>query len=66
MKPDSTTLQWRKSSHCALADCVELAALPGRIALRDSKTPDGARLVIRPPAFRALAHGLGSTPATRF
>lgn len=60
MKPNSTTLQWRKSSHCALGDCVEVAAAPGRIVLRDSKVPDGARIVVSSSAFRALSRGLRS------
>ncbi|MEO3786108.1 DUF397 domain-containing protein [Actinocorallia sp. B10E7] len=64
MKLNSTTLHWRKSSHCALADCVELAVLPDRIALRDSKSPDRARLVISRLAFRALARELGAAPPT--
>lgn len=39
-------LRWRKSSRTGPTgqDCVEVAALPGAAAVRDSKAPTGARL----------------------
>lgn len=39
-------LRWRKSSWSGPGgdDCVEVAALPGAAAVRDSKAPTGARL----------------------
>jgi Domain of unknown function (DUF397) len=47
---DLSRAMWRKSSRSALnggtEDCVEVAALDdGRIAVRDSKCPEGAVLV---------------------
>ncbi|GAA2109008.1 DUF397 domain-containing protein [Actinomadura alba] len=38
--------RWRKSSYSAQGgdDCVELAGLPGVVAVRDSKNPDGPAL----------------------
>lgn len=45
---DPTGAEWRKSSWSNTAgnDCVEVAFLPGRTALRDSKNPDGAVLLV--------------------
>jgi hypothetical protein len=38
---------WRKASYCNIGDCVEVASLmDGRVGLRDSKDPDGGRLVM--------------------
>ena len=44
------TMIWRKSSYCGDAswtgeggdDCVEVAGLPGLMAIRDSKAGDGS------------------------
>ncbi|SEG23368.1 protein of unknown function [Thermomonospora echinospora] len=49
--------QWRKSSHSGATqgtDCVELAALPEGVGLRDSKAPDAGHLTISPESFAAL------------
>ncbi|MFE1444250.1 DUF397 domain-containing protein [Streptomyces sp. NPDC058739] len=35
-------------------DCVEVAATPGHILVRDSKNPDGPRLTLAPTAWAAL------------
>lgn len=45
--------EWRKSSYSADdgGECVEVAALPGRMAIRDSKNPDGPVLLLSPAAF---------------
>ncbi|TDD80729.1 DUF397 domain-containing protein [Actinomadura darangshiensis] len=43
------TSAWRKSSYSGGATdeaCVELAVLPEGIGVRDSKDPDGGRLVV--------------------
>jgi uncharacterized protein DUF397 len=48
---------WRKSSYSGQAgSCVEVAdALPGAVAVRDSKDPDGLALHIPSAAWQALA-----------
>lgn len=49
-------LMWRKSSHSDNlgGNCVELASLPGGVGVRDSKDPNGPRLLLGPRDFRAL------------
>ncbi|MEU2288773.1 DUF397 domain-containing protein [Streptomyces sp. NPDC013178] len=45
---------WRKSSYSSDqgGNCVEVAELPGAtVAVRDSKTPAGPILTLRPAAF---------------
>lgn len=51
-----TDARWRKSSHSSGSgdDCVEVAAAPGVVGVRDSKDPDGARLALAPAAWRSL------------
>uniref|UniRef100_UPI003F4930D8 DUF397 domain-containing protein n=1 Tax=Actinomadura sp. CA-154981 TaxID=3240037 RepID=UPI003F4930D8 len=47
--------EWRKSSRSgstANSDCVEMAALPGAVGIRDSKHPDGPRFALPPSAAR--------------
>lgn len=47
---------WRKSARSSDNGgyCVELARVPGRTAVRDSKNPDGGHLTLTPSAFAAL------------
>lgn len=47
---------WRKArrSNDQGGSCVELAALIEGVGVRDSKDPDGPRLLLDPSAFRAL------------
>ncbi|GGQ08078.1 hypothetical protein GCM10010187_25220 [Actinomadura coerulea] len=48
---------WRKSSKSATSDntsCVEVAALPYNIGLRDSTDPQGPKIAIPSAAFRDL------------
>ncbi|WUH99767.1 DUF397 domain-containing protein [Spirillospora sp. NBC_00431] len=47
---------WRKSSHSGSTggECVELASTPGPIAIRDSKNPNGPKLLIGRDDFKAL------------
>ncbi|MEV5831336.1 DUF397 domain-containing protein [Spirillospora sp. NPDC052242] len=45
---DLTRAAWRKSSYTGPngGDCVELASFPETVAVRDSKDPDGPKLVV--------------------
>jgi hypothetical protein len=53
---DLSKARWRKASRSSASgsDCVEVAGLPGLIAVRDSKDPDGPKLLLDRSAFRAL------------
>jgi Domain of unknown function (DUF397) len=55
--------QWRKSSYSGSngGNCVEVAGnLPGIVAVRDSKDPDGPKLVFSPDEWRAFTAGVRS------
>ncbi|OLT25112.1 hypothetical protein BJF79_13075 [Actinomadura sp. CNU-125] len=46
---------WRKSHHSAQgADCIEVADIAGRCAVRDSKDPKGPTLALTPSTWAAL------------
>ncbi|MFB4305913.1 DUF397 domain-containing protein [Actinomadura sp. GTD37] len=50
-------VNWRKSSYSGSSNdemCVELAALPGGVGVRDSKDLDGGRLELSGVEFAAL------------
>ena len=52
---------WRKSSRSSGAGgtaCVEVAELPDRVAMRDSKDPAGPVLVFTRTEWRALLGGI--------
>jgi len=52
------SLAWRKaraSTHNGA--CVEIAPAAGKIAIRDSKDPDGLILVCKPAEFMAFLDG---------
>lgn len=50
-----TSVRWRKSSYSSgTGQCVEVAALPGKVAVRDSKDPAGDVLVFTPAQWRAF------------
>jgi hypothetical protein len=53
---DLTGACWRKSSYSGNngGNCVEVAALPGAVAVRDSKDPDGGMLVLSSQEWRAF------------
>lgn len=56
MDIDLSRAVWHKStfSNGSGGNCVEAASLPGVVAVRDSKNPDGPALVIAPVAWQAL------------
>ncbi|MFZ3497805.1 DUF397 domain-containing protein [Streptomyces sp. 5.8] len=51
---------WRKASYSGGTggDCVEVAPQPCRVAVRDSKRPDGPAFTIAPEAFGAFVRSL--------
>ena len=53
---DLSRAEWRKSSYSSQSgNCVEVARnLPGQIAVRDSKEPDGTKLVVSRETWRAF------------
>lgn len=51
-------LFWLKAQRSgANGQCVEIASTTGRIAMRDSKDPDGPILVYTPAEFNAFLEG---------
>jgi hypothetical protein len=55
-------LAWRKSSYSnPSGNCVEAAELAGGVALRDSRSPDGPRLVFTSAAWDAFLCGVNGT-----
>ena len=64
MTPYDTDLSravWRKSSYSGGngGQCVEVATnLPGLVAIRDSKHPDGAKLIFTPDEWAAFVSGV--------
>jgi Domain of unknown function (DUF397) len=58
---DLSSAMWRKSSYSGGngGGCVEIAGnLPGIVAVRDSKDPDGPALIFTPVEWRAFAAGI--------
>ncbi|MGA5443701.1 DUF397 domain-containing protein [Streptomyces griseoincarnatus] len=55
LKADTHTV-WTKSSYSTDEgpDCVEIAATPANILVRDSKTPHGPRLTLTPTTWAAF------------
>ncbi|MFF8730395.1 DUF397 domain-containing protein [Streptomyces sp. NPDC015171] len=59
---------WRRSSYSGGGDgnnCVEVAAFPSRISLRDSKAPARAVLTFPAPAFACFLEALKREPYSR-
>jgi hypothetical protein len=52
--------RWRKSSYSGNGggNCVEVALVAGGIAVRDSKNPDGPRLIFTPAEWEAFTAGV--------
>jgi hypothetical protein len=58
---DLSNAEWRKSSRSGNngGNCVEVAAnLPGIVAVRDSKDPDGPSLIFTPAEWEAFTAGV--------
>ena len=58
---DLSVAAWKKSSHSGAngGNCVEVASnLPGVIAVRDSKNPDGPKLLFTPAEWQAFISGV--------
>ena len=54
---EPSRLTWRKASYSTTngGGCVEVAAiLPGTVAVRDSKDPDGPILTLAPASWRGF------------
>lgn len=51
---------WRKSSYSGTSgNCVEVATnLPGIVAIRDSRDPEGAKLVVSVSEWQAFLNGV--------
>ena len=60
MDEPALSAQWRKSSYSSQSgNCVEVArGLPGVVAVRDSKDPEGAVLVFPAQQWRAFTAGV--------
>ncbi|MFB7929310.1 DUF397 domain-containing protein [Streptomyces sp. NPDC056039] len=55
------TLRWRKSTYSGGGEgdtCVEIASLPTRIAIRDSKAPSQGTLSVLPDTFTTFVEAL--------
>lgn len=59
---DLTGALWRKSTYSSSSggNCVEVASLPGAVAVRDSKDPDGGALTFPAGAWRSFLAGVKS------
>jgi hypothetical protein len=58
---DLTGARWRKSSYSGTTggNCVEVSQnLPGAVAVRDSKDPDGPKLAFGPDEWLAFTAGV--------
>ncbi|MEU6847705.1 DUF397 domain-containing protein [Streptomyces sp. NPDC046716] len=60
-KPDLTSATWHKSTYSGGSggDCLEVSQdYPGLIPVRDSKNPEGPKLVLRAAAWTAFVDDL--------
>jgi Domain of unknown function (DUF397) len=57
---DLSYAKWQKASYSSQdGNCVEVARnLPGLVAVRDSKEPGGAKLVVSRESWRVFVQGL--------
>ncbi|WP_433229408.1 DUF397 domain-containing protein [Actinomadura formosensis] len=54
---DLSKAVWRKASRSTSngGNCVEVASVPGTVAIRDSKDPDGPKVIMSRDDFRCFA-----------
>jgi hypothetical protein len=59
---DLSNADWRKASRSTVQNdnCVEVAGIPNAVALRDSKDPNGPKIIISHNEFRHFASALKS------
>ncbi|MCT9084454.1 DUF397 domain-containing protein [Streptomyces fulvoviolaceus] len=64
LAPELGAIEWRKSSYSGGGsgggDCIEVADLAARTAIRDSKNPHGPALVFRAEHWNAFVGGVKS------
>jgi len=53
---DLTSVSWRKSTYSGGngGNCIQVAGLPGTVAVRDSKDPDGPALLFTAAEWAAF------------
>jgi hypothetical protein len=64
---DLTRAVWRKSTKSGGngGNCVEVTcSLPGIVAVRDSKNPDGPKIVLSPTAWKSFTAGVKTRGTT--
>ncbi len=49
---------WRRSRRCDSGACIEVARLGGGFAVRDSKSPEGPRLMFNASAWGSFLAGV--------
>lgn len=55
----AATPAWRKSRRCTPdQQCVEIAPIASEVAVRDSKDPQGPRLLLRPAQWKTFVDGV--------
>ncbi len=55
---DLSGIQWRKSKRSGIGGCVEVAVVGDRVAVRDSKHPQGPVLVFSRTEWHAFVVGV--------
>jgi hypothetical protein len=57
---DLSSVSWRKAKRSGGngGECVEIASLPGVLAVRDSKNPEGPVLAFSPDAWRGFTEAM--------
>ncbi|MGI5164293.1 DUF397 domain-containing protein [Spirillospora sp. CA-253888] len=57
---DLSNTSWRKSTHSGAngGECIEIAASPQTVAVRDSKNPDGPKLLVSCDDFQRFAKAI--------